>query len=155
VAAPAVAQWTSYNTHRAISGIFGIAEKSIESAERKKEMEILARQKSEFQSDFQDAMQEAKAYEAKQDWESALDKYEEAATLNCKYEYSDIKGNKGGKLSLVSVENITMAPVETFIPWPYQKLRFALIFEPLPEEATEFDFIEPSSEWKYKDIKCR
>lgn len=244
VAAPAAAQWSSYNTHRAISGIFGIAEKSIESAERKKEMEILARQKTEFQSDFQDAMQEAKAYEAKQDWENALDKYEEAATLNCKYEYIDqrsisnkitnlyvkagrevdgpsplnnaktiladysgyryvrenpiyknkraastkmvrvacsaketrlefecestlrndavyikgssyVKGNKGGKLSLVSVENITMAPVETYIPWPYQKLRFALIFEPLPEDATEFDFIEPSSEWKYKEIKCR
>ena len=89
VAAPATAQWSSYNTHRAISGIFSIAEKSIESAERKKEMEILARQKTEFQKDFQDAMQEAKYYESKEDWENALDKYEEAATLNCKYEYTD------------------------------------------------------------------
>jgi hypothetical protein len=118
-------------------------------------MEILARQKSEFQSDFQDAMQEAKAYEAKQDWESALDKYEEAATLNCKYEYSDIKGNKGGKLTLVSVENITLAPAWTYIPWPYQKLRFVLIFPPLPDNATEFDLIEPSSSWQFKDIKCK
>ena len=244
LALPSAAQWTSYNTHRVISGIFDIAEKSIESAERKKEMEILARQKTEFQKDFQDAIQEAKYFESKEDWENALEKYEEAATLNCKYEYTDqrtisnkitnlyvkagrevdgpsplnnaktilsdysgyryvrenpiyknkraastkmvrvacsaketrlefecestlrndavyikgssyIKGNKGGKLSLVSVENITMAPVETFIPWPFQKLRFALIFEPLPEDATEFDFIEPSSEWKYKEIKCR
>lgn len=243
-AVPTFAQWSAFNTHRALNGIFGIAEKSIESAERKKEMEILARQKTEFQKDFQDAMQEARNYEDNGEYERALEKYEEAATLNCKYEYSDqrsisakitslyakagremdgpsplnnaktilpdysgyryvrenpiynnkkatltkllrvacspketrlefeseslyrngslsikgssyIKGNKGGKLSLVSVENITMAPAETFIPWPYQKLRFALIFEPLPEDATEFDFIEPSSTWKYKDVKCK
>ena len=66
-----------------------------------------------------------------------------------------IKGNKGGKLNLVGVENITMAPNATKTPWPGQKLRFVLIFPPLPDNATEFDLIEPSSEWKYKDIKCR
>ena len=66
-----------------------------------------------------------------------------------------IKGNKGGKLELTGVENITVAPATTKIPWPYQKLRFALIFQPLPDNATEFDFIVPSSEWKFKDIKCK
>jgi hypothetical protein len=66
-----------------------------------------------------------------------------------------IKGNKGGKLKLASVENITMAPAETKIPWPYQKLRFALIFPALPDNATEFDFIVPSSVWQYKGIKCK
>ena len=66
-----------------------------------------------------------------------------------------IKGNKGGKLGLSGIENITMAPAETKIPWPGQKLRFVLIFPPLPDDATEFDFIVPSSEWKFKDIKCR
>jgi len=53
------------------------------------------------------------------------------------------------------VENITMAPATVKIPWPGQKLRFALIFEPLPEEAKEFDFIEPSTSWQFKDIKCK
>ena len=32
-----------------------------------------------------------------------------------------IKGNKGGKLGLASVQNVTIAPAKTFIPWPYQK----------------------------------
>ena len=67
-----------------------------------------------------------------------------------------IKGDKGGKLSLVGVENITMAPNSTKTPWPGQKLRFVLLFPPLPDNATEFDLIEPSGrEWKYKDIKCK
>ena len=66
-----------------------------------------------------------------------------------------IKGNKGGKLGIVSVENITMSPSSTNIPWPFQKLRFALIFPPLPDEAKEFDFIVPSSVWQFKDIKCK
>ena len=66
-----------------------------------------------------------------------------------------IKGNKGGKLTLVGVENITLAPAWTYIPWPYQKLRFVLIFPPLPDNATEFDLIEPSSSWQFKDIKCK
>lgn len=48
-----------------------------------------------------------------------------------------------------------VAPATTNIPWPYQKLRFALIFQPLPDNATEFDFIVPSSEWQFKDIKCK
>ena len=66
-----------------------------------------------------------------------------------------IKGNKGGKKELVGAENITIAPAVTRIPWPGQKLCFALIFQPLPDDATEFDFIEPSSSWKFKDIKCK
>ena len=190
-------------------------------------------------------MTEAKAYEAAENWEEALEKYEEAAKLNCKYSYTDqrpisqkitslyvkggrdddgpsilhnatvtladysayrymrenpvfvnkknasgvkilrvacsdsetrvemeieaysanlpvyikgaayIKGNKGGKLGLASVQNITMAPAKTFIPWPYQKLRFALIFPALPDDAKEFDLIEPSTTWQFKDIKCK
>jgi hypothetical protein len=66
-----------------------------------------------------------------------------------------IKGNKGGKKQLVSVENIAMSPAKTDIPWPGQKLCFALIFEGLPEDAKEFDFVEPSSSWKFKGIKCK
>jgi hypothetical protein len=242
---PASAQWSSWDTQSVISGIFGTANAAIQSAERKKEMEILARQKVEFEQSYQDAITEAKAYEADEEWEEALEKYEEAAKLNCKYGYTDqhalsrkisslyvkggreddgpsilhnddvtledysayrymrenpiyvnkkkaqnikilrvacsntetrvemeyeagvsnaglnikgstyIKGNKGGKLDLIGVQNITMYPAHTVIPWPYQKLRFALIFEALPEDASEFDLIEPSTVWQFKDIKCK
>lgn len=69
--------------------MLNVANAAIESAERKKEMEILARQKVEFEQSFQDAMTEAKALEAAEDWEEALEKYEEAAKLNCKYGYTD------------------------------------------------------------------
>jgi hypothetical protein len=82
----------------------------------------------------------------------------EAPNANCKVYVQGkayIKGNKGGKLGLAGVENITMAPATTKIPWPYQKLRFALIFPALPAEDAEFDLIEPSSDWKFKDIRCR
>ena len=242
---PASAQsWNKWDTRSTISGVFGLANSAIESAERKKEMEILARQKAEYEESFKDAMQEAKYAEASENWDEALEKYEEASKLNCKYEYTDqrsitrkmlplytkagieddgpsflnndktilpsydayryvrenpiyvnkkqtntkivrvacsdtetriemeceasirnsgvnilgstyIKGNKGGKLNIVSVENITMAPAQTYIPWPYMKLRFALIFPALPEDAVEFELVEPSSTWKFKDIKCR
>ena len=89
LAVPASAQWTNYDTSRAISGVLGIARQSIESAERKKEMEIQARQKVEFEQSFKDAMAEAKASEAEEQWGNALEKFEEAAKLNCKYGYSD------------------------------------------------------------------
>lgn len=79
-----------------------------------------------------------------------------SANLYCNIKGSTyIKGNKGGKLGLESVENVTMDPARTYIPWPYQKLRFALIFPPLPEDAKEFDLIEPSSVWQFLDIKCK
>ena len=241
---PVQAQWNHYDTQTAISGVFGAINHSIESAERKKQMEIHAREKAEYEQSFKDAMEEAKDFEQQEKWEEALSKYEEAAKLNCNYGYSDqrqisrkidelnvkagrtedgssilnnaktiladysqyryvrenpvyvnkkvtntkivrvacsdtetrlemeceasimnegwyikgkgyIKGNKGGKQELTGVENITLAPATTKIPWPYQKLRFALIFQPLPDNATEFDFIVPSSVWQFKDIKCK
>lgn len=241
---PVKAQWTNWNTTSAISGVFGAINHSIESAERKKQMEIQAQEKAQYEQSFKDAMESAKDYEGGEYWEDALSKYEEAAKLNCKYGYTDqmqitrkinslyvkagreedgasvlnnaktilpdysgyrymrenpvyvnkkstgtkilrvacsdtetriemecisnyvnggvsvkgqtyIKGDKGGKLGLSAVENITMAPASTKIPWPGQKLRFVLLFPPLPDNATEFDLIEPSSEWKFKDIKCR
>jgi hypothetical protein len=241
---PAKAQWTHYDTQSTISGVFGAINHSIESAERKKQMEIHAKEKAEYEQSFKDAMESAKDYEGGEYWADALAKYEEAAKLNCNYGYTDqqqitrkinelyvkagrtedgpsilnnakvtladyskyryvrenpvyinkkqtntkilrvccsdtetrlemeveaggvnsswnvkgqayIKGNKGGKKELVGVENIVMAPATVKIPWPYQKLRFALIFEALPEDAKEFDFIEPSTSWQFKDIKCK
>ena len=215
---PANAQWTNWNTSSAISGVFGAINHSIESAERKKAMEIHAREKVQYEQSFKDAMESAKDYEGGEYWEDALGKYEEAAKLNCKYGYTDqmqitrkindlyvktgrtedgpsilnnsktilpdysnyryvrenpVYVNKKSTTTkivrvacsdtetrlemeyLVGVENINMAPNATRTPWPGQKLRFVLIFPPLPDNATEFDLIEPSSEWKYKDIKCR
>lgn len=38
---PASAQWTNYDTQSTIRGVFGLANAALESAERKKEMEIL------------------------------------------------------------------------------------------------------------------
>ena len=242
---PAQAQWTNWDTQQTISGVFGVLNHSIESAERKKQMEIHAQEKAQYEQSFKDAMESAKDYEMGEYWEDALGKYEEAAKLNCKYGYTDqqqltrkinslyakagltddgpsvlnnektilhdysgyryvrenpvyvnkkkeamagivrvacsdketrleleleathpnytacikgtayIKGDKGDKLELTGVQNITVAPTLTHIPWPYQKLRFALIFPALPVDATEFDFIVPSFGWKYKDIKCR
>ncbi len=241
---PAQAQWTHYDTQSTISGLFGLANKSIESAERKKQMEIHARQKAEYEQTFKDVMEEAKDLESEEKWEDALNKYEEAAKLNCEYGYSDqkqitrkinglyekagrtedgpsilnnaktilpdysnyryvrenpvyvnkkstatkivrvacseketrlemeteaefanywvamygkgyIKGNKGGKLTVEATENISMSPAKTYIPWPYQKLRFVLIFPALPDNATEFEFYVPSSNWQYKNIKCK
>ena len=244
VVLPAKAQWTNSDTRSTISGVFGAINHSIESAERKKQMEIQAKEKAEYEQSFKDAMESAKDYEGGEFWEDALTKYEEAARLNCTYGYTDqmqitrkindlyvkagrteegpsilnnnttiladyskyryvrenpiyvnkkstttkivrvacsdtetrlemelvcstvndgasikgttyIKGNKGGKLGLEGVENITMAPNSTRTPWPGQKLRFVLIFPPLPDNATEFDLIEPSTDWKFKDIKCK
>ena len=241
---PAQAQWTHRDTENTIDGVLDAINSSIESAERKKQMEILAKEKAQYEQTFKDVMESAKEYERAENWEDALEKYEEAAKMNCKYDYTDqqqisrkitglyakagrteegpsvlnndktilsdyskyryvrenpiyvnkrgavtkilrvacsdtetriemeytsnelngnvnikgtayIKGNKGGKLSLVSVENISLAPSNTIIPWPFQKLRFALIFPPLPDIATEFDFVEPSTSWKYQDIKCK
>ena len=242
---PTYAQWNKWDTHRTISSVLDIANKSIESAERKKEMEIQAQQKVEFEQSFQDAMSDAKLYESNEDWDEALNKYEEAAKLNCKYGYTDqhsisrkisalyvkagreddgpswlnnaktilpdysgyryvkenpiytnkknasgtkivrvacsdretriemefeasrpnsgvhvkgdtyIKGNKGGKLMLDGIENITMTPAMTYIPWPFLKLRFVLIFPALPSDVRTFDLIEPSTTWQFKDIKCK
>ena len=242
--APANAQWNSWNTSSTISGVFGAINHGIESAERKKQMEIQAKEKAQYEQSFKEAMESARDFEGGEYWEDALTKYEEAAKLNCIYGYTDqmqitrkindlyvkagrteegpsilnnnttiladyskyryvrenpiyvnkkstttkivrvacsdtetrlemefvcstvndgasikgttyIKGNKGGKLGLEGVENITMAPNSTRTPWPGQKLRFVLIFPPLPDNATEFDLIEPSTDWKFKDIKCK
>ena len=52
IALPASAQWDRWHTSTAISGVLGVASQAIQSAERKKEMEILARQKVEFEQSF-------------------------------------------------------------------------------------------------------
>jgi hypothetical protein len=239
------AQWNNWHTTQAISGGVGILGSIIASSERKKAMEIFEREKAQYQPTFERVYNEAKSLESEEKWADALDKYEEAAQLNCDYGYTDQKSvtlkinslyekagrteegpsvlnnkttilpdytryrftalnpiskgkkdntqtkivrvscsdtetrieleceadmpndelyiksdtyirSKGGdKLRLRSVENVTVAPVVTKIPWPYQKLRFALIFPALPITAEEFELVEPSSSWKFRNIRCR
>ena len=57
---PAKAQWNSWNTSSTISGVFGAINHGIESAERKKAMEIHAKEKVEYEQSFKDAMESAK-----------------------------------------------------------------------------------------------
>ena len=239
------AQWTNWNTTQAVSGGIGILGSIIASSERKKAMEIFEREKAQYQSTFASAYDDAKKLEAEEKWADALDKFEEAAKLNCDYGYTDQKSltlkinslyekagrteegpsvlnnkstilpdysryrfslqnpiskgkkdntqtrivrvscsdtetrieleceadmpndqlyiksdtyirSKGSdKLRLRGVENVSVAPVVTEIPWPYQKLRFALIFPALPITAEEFELVEPSSSWKFRNIRCR
>ena len=239
------AQWNNWHTTQAISSGFGLLGSMIESAERKKAMEIWEREKKQYQPTFKEAQEKAKQLEQQENWSEALEKYEEVAKLNCDYGYTDQKGistkitslyekagrteegpgvvnnksvtladysqyrftlqnpiskgkkdntttkivrvscsdsetrieleceavfpdfdvciqpgtyikSKGsGKLRLRSVENIATCPTCTSIPWPYQKLRFALIFPALPATAEVFDLIEPSSDWKFKEIRCK
>ena len=92
------------------------------------------------------------------DTETRIEMEVEASGVNTGWDIKGqtyIKGNKGGKQQMVSVENIALTPATTKIPWPFQKLRFALIFPPLPDNATDFDLIEPSTSWQFKDIKCK
>ena len=66
---PAKAQWDRIHTSIALSSVIGLARESIESAERKKAMEIHAQQKVQFEQDFKDSMTEAKDYELAEEWE--------------------------------------------------------------------------------------
>lgn len=239
------AQWNNWHTTQAISGGFGLLGSIVESAERKKAMEIWEREKAQYQPTFKKVQEEAKLLEGEEKWQDCLEKYEELAKLNCDYGYTEqknisakitslyekagrteegpsvinnknvtladysnyrftlknpiAKGKKdntttkivrvscsdsetrieleseavfpefdvcimpgtyikckgSGKMKLTSVENIAISPSLTKIPWPYQKLRFALIFPPLPASADVFDLIEPSSDWKFKEIRCK
>ena len=49
---PAHAQWNSWNTSSTISGVFGAINHGIESAERKKQMEIHAKEKAQYEQSF-------------------------------------------------------------------------------------------------------
>ena len=56
---PVKAQWTHYDTQTTISGVLGVFNHTIESAERKKAMEIHSREKAAYEQSFKDAMEEA------------------------------------------------------------------------------------------------
>ena len=85
------AQWNNWHTTQAISGGVGILGSIIASSERKKAMEIFEREKAQYQPTFEKVYNEAKSLESEEKWADALDKYEEAAKLNCDYGYTDQK----------------------------------------------------------------
>lgn len=85
------AQWNNWHTTQAISGGVGIIGSIIASSERKKAMEIFEREKAQYQPTFEKVYNEAKSLESEEKWADALDKYEEAAKLNCDYGYTDQK----------------------------------------------------------------
>lgn len=66
-----------------------------------------------------------------------------------------IKGNKGGKLGIVGTDNVVLDPGRVIVPFPYQKLRYALIFPPLPAEATSFEVVDGRGYWRFTDISTR
>lgn len=66
-----------------------------------------------------------------------------------------IKGKKSGKLALRRVENITIAPAKTMVPYGRQTLRFALIFPAIDDRDETLDFVEPNSSWKFEKIVCK
>lgn len=84
---PVRAQFTEAEriTHGVLSGLSSV----LQSEERKQKAELFSREKAQFQSAFNDAMAEARELEEDGKYAEALAKYEEAATLNWKYEYSD------------------------------------------------------------------
>ena len=84
---PVQAQYTEAEriTHGVLNGINSV----LESQERKQQAEILAREKAQYQPDFNAAMDEARELEEDGKYADALAKYEEAAVLNWKYGYSD------------------------------------------------------------------
>lgn len=237
------AQWTQTDrlAKDALTGLNAV----LGSIERQQQNKIFSEEKARYRQVFDDAYAAAKAFEAENNYEEALLKYEEASKLNVKYGYTNqqplsiklanlyplagrseegpsilnnatvtlsdysgyrymkenpiyktkkenswvkitrvccsdketrvefectpndgsakvyampktyIKGNKGGKLTISDVENVAIYPNYTYIPYPYLKLRFAIIFPALPSEASEFDLVMPSSKWKFEDIKCK
>ena len=81
------AQYTQVD--RIASGVLSGLNSVLQSQERKQKAEIYAREKAQYQSTFDDLMEEARELEDDGNYANALAKYEEAAVLNWKYEYID------------------------------------------------------------------
>ena len=77
------AQWNNWHTTQAISSGFGLLGSMIESAERKKAMEIWEREKVQYQPTFKKVQEAAKQLESEEKWQDCLEKYEEVSKLNC------------------------------------------------------------------------
>ena len=84
---PVQAQYTQ--TDRIARGVLNGINSVLDSQERKQRAEIHAREKAQYQGDFTAAMDEARELEEDGKYAEALVKYEEAAVLNWKYEYTD------------------------------------------------------------------
>ena len=81
------AQYTQAD--RIARGVLNGINSVLDSQERKQKAEILAREKVQYQPDFNAAMDEARELEEDGKYADALAKYEEAAVLNWNYGYTD------------------------------------------------------------------
>ena len=81
------AQYTQ--TDRIARGVLNGINSVLDSQERKQRAEIHAREKVQYQPDFNAAMEEARELEEDGKYAEALVKYEEAAVLNWEYDYTD------------------------------------------------------------------
>ncbi len=81
------AQYTQAD--RIARGVLNGINSVLDSQERKQKAEILAREKVQYQPDFNAAMDEARELEEDGKYAEALVKYEEAAVLNWNYGYTD------------------------------------------------------------------
>jgi hypothetical protein len=81
------AQYTQ--TDRIAHGLLNGINSVLDAQERKQRAEIHAREKAQYQTTFNSAMDEARELEENGKYAEALAKYEEASVLNWKYGYSD------------------------------------------------------------------
>ena len=81
------AQYTE--TDRIANGVLNGLNSILDSQERKQRAEILTRERAQYQSTFNAVMNEARELEEKGNYADALAKYEEAAVLNWRYDYTD------------------------------------------------------------------
>ncbi len=89
MAVTATADW--WETDRIVRGGLEGLGAILASQERQQQAEIFSREKARYEADFNDAYSHAKELEAAGEWERALEEYEQAATLNCQYGYTDQK----------------------------------------------------------------
>ena len=67
-----------------------------------------------------------------------------------------IKTSGNENLRIVNANNIAFSPSKTEFKKPGEKLKFALIFPPLPPKAKTFSIIEPvKNGFRFKDIKFK
>lgn len=65
-----------------------------------------------------------------------------------------IKASNSGKLSLIKADNIAISPSKVVFNKPGERLKFALIFPPLPPKTKSFTIEEPiRNGWKFKNIR--
>lgn len=74
----------------------------------------------------------------------------------CTIERGTYIKSSGKKLQMLKADNIGIYPYRTEFNNPGERLKFALIFPPLPSKAKSFSIEEPTKDgWKFKDIQIK